>query len=150
MTCSSDADGSPWNGRQADLTWKALGLPCADTGHPAGANVCRFQGGGSAKSELIGVPSNWYAKDFDDSAWDTGNNGMGFGIGGVPTVAYNDCHRSSGDFTAANVTEWTIHDNDQSNNFGKLKDFATGSDVGMPSVTFTMGSEVETGSSTGE
>ncbi|MHC4111513.1 MAG: PKD domain-containing protein [Planctomycetota bacterium] len=59
----------------------------------------------------------------------------------IAWTAYNDSHRMSGDFTAANVTDWTIHNNDQSNNFGKLKDFATGSDVGMPSVTFTMGAQ---------
>jgi hypothetical protein len=59
----------------------------------------------------------------------------------IAWTAYNDSHRMSGDFTAANVTNWTIHDNDQSHYFGKLKDFVTGSDVGMPTVTFTMGAQ---------
>ncbi|MHC4640875.1 MAG: lamin tail domain-containing protein, partial [Planctomycetota bacterium] len=80
---------------------------------------------------------DWADVDFDDSTWDAGKTGLGFGIGGVPMVAYNDCY--GGGSTAANVTDWTIHNNNQSHNFGKLKDFVTGSDVGMPSVMFTMG-----------
>jgi len=55
----------------------------------------------------------------------------------VAWTAYNDSY--GGGSTAANVTDWTIHNYDQSHNFGKLKDFATGSDVGMPHVCFTMG-----------
>ena len=53
-------------------------------------------------------------------------------------VAYNDCIRQTGDSTAANVTDWTIYDGYTDNNTGILLDFATGSDVGMPTVTFTM------------
>ena len=53
-------------------------------------------------------------------------------------VAYNDCIRQAGDSTAANVTEWTIYDGYTNNNTGTLLDFDTGSDVGMPMVTFTM------------
>jgi len=55
-------------------------------------------------------------------------------------VAYNDCLREPGDSTAANVTGWTIHNNDLGHSTGRLKDFQTGSDEGMPIVTFTMGS----------
>ena len=74
--------------------------------------------------------------------WKSGLTGLGFwgeGDGGYPFSAYNDCFHEEGDSTAANVTDWTIHDDDTSGNTGKLKDFATGSDVGMPTVTFTMG-----------
>ena len=53
-------------------------------------------------------------------------------------VAYNDCIRQTGDSTAANVTDWTVYDGYTDNNTGMLLDFATGSDVGMPAVTFTM------------
>nr|NIP28230.1 hypothetical protein [Phycisphaerae bacterium]NIP51738.1 hypothetical protein [Phycisphaerae bacterium]NIS54370.1 hypothetical protein [Phycisphaerae bacterium]NIU12002.1 hypothetical protein [Phycisphaerae bacterium]NIU59847.1 hypothetical protein [Phycisphaerae bacterium] len=53
-------------------------------------------------------------------------------------TAYNDCLKETGDSTAANVTDWTIYNGYTSHNFGKLIDFATGSDVGMPSVMFTM------------
>lgn len=55
-------------------------------------------------------------------------------------VAYNDCLREAGDSTAANVTGWTIHNNDRTHSTGRLKNFETGSDAGMPTVTFTMGS----------
>jgi hypothetical protein len=84
--------------------------------------------------------TDWTALYFDDSEWDTGQTGLGFGIGGKQTVAYNDCLKEAGDSTAANVTDWTIYNDYTSHNTGKLKDFATGSDVGMPTVTFTMGS----------
>jgi len=55
----------------------------------------------------------------------------------IAWTAYNDTH--SGGAPGSNITDWTIHNNDQSHNFGKLKDYETGSDVGMPSVLFTMG-----------
>jgi len=54
-------------------------------------------------------------------------------------VAYNDSLRQPGDLTAANVTGWTIHNNDRAHFTGRLIDFMTGSDAGMPTVTFTMG-----------
>jgi hypothetical protein len=54
-------------------------------------------------------------------------------------VAYNDCLREPGDSTAANVTGWTINNNDRTHSTGRLINFETGSDAGMPTVTFTMG-----------
>jgi len=82
--------------------------------------------------------TTWMQTDFNElGEWDTGTTGLGFG--GEPRVAYNDCYREDGDSTAANVTDWTIHDEDTSHNAGKLKDFAIGSEAGMPTVTFTMG-----------
>ena len=54
-------------------------------------------------------------------------------------IAYNDNLREAGDSTAANVTGWTIHNNDRANSTGRLKNFETGSEAGMPTVTFTMG-----------
>ena len=54
-------------------------------------------------------------------------------------VAYNDSFRGTGDSTAANATGWTIHNNDSSNSTGRLKNFETASEAGMPTVTFTMG-----------
>jgi len=44
-------------------------------------------------------------------------------------TAYNDCLKESGDSTAANVTAWTIHNNDSAHFTGRLKDFETGSDA---------------------
>ncbi len=41
--------------------------------------------------------------------------------------------------TAENVTGWTIHNNDRTHYTGRLTDFLTGSEAGMPTVTFTMG-----------
>ena len=55
-------------------------------------------------------------------------------------VAYNDNLREAGDSTAANVTGWTIHNNDLAHSVGRLKNFETASEVSMPTVTFTMGS----------
>jgi len=74
--------------------------------------------------------------------WKSGFTGLGFwgqADEGNTFSAYNDCLREAGDSTAANVTDWTIRDDNTSHNTGKLKDFATGSEVGMPTVTFTMG-----------
>ena len=67
-------------------------------------------------------------------------------------IAYNDCLQQAGDGTAANVTEWTIHARDLSHFTGRLKNFETGSDIGMPTVTFTVGGaglQVSSGSSGG-
>jgi len=84
--------------------------------------------------------TTWMQTDFNElEGWDTGTTGLGFGFGGGPMVAYNDCYREVGDSTAANVTDWTIHNNDAGHTTGKMKDFVTGSDAGMPTVTFTMG-----------
>jgi len=54
-------------------------------------------------------------------------------------VAYNDCLRETGDSTAGNVTGWTINNQDLTHFTGRLKNFETGSEAGMPTVTFTMG-----------
>ena len=54
-------------------------------------------------------------------------------------VAYNDCLRENGDITAQNVTGWTIHDADATQPSGALQDIDSGSSLGMPTVTFTMG-----------
>ena len=67
-------------------------------------------------------------------------------------VAYNDNLREAGDSTAANVTGWTIHNNDRAHSTGRLKNFETASVASMPTVTFTMGSaglSVSSGSSGG-
>ena len=53
-------------------------------------------------------------------------------------TAYNDCIRDPADSTAENATDWTIYSGYTSRTTGKLKDFATGSDAGVPTVTFTM------------
>lgn len=54
-------------------------------------------------------------------------------------IAYNDCLHQAGDASAANVTDWTIRTGDLTHFTGRLRNFETGSDAGMPTVTFTMG-----------
>jgi hypothetical protein len=54
-------------------------------------------------------------------------------------VAYNDMLRQTGDSTAPNVSGWTLHNVDRDRFTGRLVDFETGSEKGLPIVTFTMG-----------
>ena len=78
--------------------------------------------------------------------------GLAAGTTRAEWVAYNDNLREAGDSTASNVTGWTIHNNDRAHSTGRLKNFETASDAGMPSVTFTMGSaglSISSGSSGG-
>ena len=56
-------------------------------------------------------------------------------------VAYNDCLKETGDSTHPNATIWTIHNNDFDHSTGRLKNFETGSDTGMPTVTFSMNAD---------
>lgn len=52
--------------------------------------------------------------------------------------AFNDCIRTSGgDFTAANVTDWTIYNDYTNHNSGFLKDLQTGANLPV-AVTFSM------------
>ncbi|MCK4292749.1 MAG: chitobiase/beta-hexosaminidase C-terminal domain-containing protein, partial [Planctomycetes bacterium] len=60
--------------------------------------------------------------------------------GCVIWVAYNDCIRDPADNTHENATDWTIYDGYTTHNTGKLKEIATGSEEGMPTVRFTMNS----------
>ncbi len=66
---------------------------------------------------------------------------LGMAVSRAPAewVAYNDCLREPADSTAANVTGWTIHNSDLTHFTGTLKNYQTGSDAAMPTVTFTMG-----------
>ena len=54
--------------------------------------------------------------------------------GQVAWTAYNDCV----DDLLPNTTGWTIYDGYTSNTTGPLINYETGSDEGMPTVTFTM------------
>ncbi len=54
-------------------------------------------------------------------------------------MAYNDTYRQTGDGTAQNVSGWTLHNADRTHFTGRLVDFTSGSEKGLPTVTFTMG-----------
>ncbi|UCG58060.1 MAG: lamin tail domain-containing protein [Phycisphaerales bacterium] len=59
---------------------------------------------------------------------------------GAAWTTYNDCIRDPGDTVPANTTNWTIYAGYTDHSTGKLKDFATGDEAAMPTVTFTMNS----------
>ena len=61
--------------------------------------------------------------------------------GNAGWVAYNDCLKEAGDSTHPNVTIWTIHNGDFDHYTGRLTNFDTGSDTGMPTVTFSMNAD---------
>ena len=81
--------------------------------------------------------TGWAAADFNDSAWDTGKTGIGFGLGGERMVAYNDCvYRSSDQYIANNVTTYDIGSGHPGLTSGPLVDQATGDNTGV-TVTLT-------------
>jgi hypothetical protein len=72
-----------------------------------------------------------------------------FGLVSAEWSAFNDCIRTTGgDFTAANVTDWTIYNNFETHNSGLLKDLQTGADLPV-TVTFTMLNGLATSSGSG-
>ncbi|MHC4642059.1 MAG: CotH kinase family protein, partial [Planctomycetota bacterium] len=79
----------------------------------------------------------WATADFDDSAWNTGKTGIGFGLGGERMVAYNDCvYRSSDQYIAENVTTYGIGSGFSGSTSGTLVDQVTGDDMDI-TVTLT-------------
>ncbi|MHC4112584.1 MAG: lamin tail domain-containing protein, partial [Planctomycetota bacterium] len=80
--------------------------------------------------------TDWNAVDFNDSTWDTGKTGLGFGFGGAPKVAYNDVIYSSGQIIASNVTKYCIGSGNPGPTSGLLLDQATGDNTGI-TVTLT-------------
>ncbi|MHC4499302.1 MAG: CotH kinase family protein, partial [Planctomycetota bacterium] len=75
--------------------------------------------------------TDWTDVNFDDSTWDTGKTGLGFGFGGTPRVAYNDCVYQSDQYIAENVTTYGIGNNFGGMTSGMLVDQATGDDMGI-------------------
>ena len=76
------------------------------------------------------VGTGWTTTDFNDSEWNTGPTGLGFGIG--PKVAYNDCvYLSSDQYIADNVTTYGIGIGNPGLSSGPLIDKATGDDMGI-------------------
>jgi len=58
--------------------------------------------------------------------------------GQVVWTAYNDCQTDPIGTTHANVTAYSIYDEFLGSSTGLLKDFASGSTTGMPTVTFSL------------
>ncbi|MHC4749205.1 MAG: lamin tail domain-containing protein [Planctomycetota bacterium] len=80
--------------------------------------------------------SDWTALDFSDSSWDTGPTGLGFGFGGVPRRAYNDCVYEGNQYIGQNVTTYGIGSGFVGETSGPLIDQSTGQDIGI-TVTLT-------------
>ncbi|MHC4693994.1 MAG: lamin tail domain-containing protein, partial [Planctomycetota bacterium] len=75
--------------------------------------------------------TTWADVTFDDSTWDTGKTGLGFGVGGPPRVAYNDVIYQSGQTIASNVTTYCVGGGSPGPTSGPLLDLATGEDTGI-------------------
>ncbi len=88
-------------------------------------------------SDEAALGTGWAAADFDDSEWNTGKTGIGFGLGGEPMVAYNDCvYRSSDQYIDNNVTTYCIGSGNPGPTSGPLVDHVTGEEMGI-TVTLT-------------
>ncbi|MBE0534492.1 MAG: lamin tail domain-containing protein [Phycisphaerae bacterium] len=79
---------------------------------------------------------DWKGVSFVDTNWQRGSTGLGFGFGGAPRVAYNDCVYSSGQYIGENVTTYGIGNGFSGLTSGPLIDQATGEDMGI-TVAFT-------------
>ena len=75
--------------------------------------------------------ADWTSLDFDDSGWDTGATGLGFGFGGTPRTAYNDCVYRDDQYKAENVTTYGTGNGYGGPATGPLLDQATGEDMGI-------------------
>ncbi|MBN1507030.1 MAG: lamin tail domain-containing protein [Sedimentisphaerales bacterium] len=81
--------------------------------------------------------ANWTSIGFNDSAWDVGPTGLGFGFGGVARKAYNDCvYRNTDQYIADSVTTYSIGNGYSGPTSGLLVDQATGEEMGV-TVTLT-------------
>jgi len=73
MYCTSTNTNSPWDKLSTDNRWKAWGARCT-------SNPCKYGGRGDDKNTYIPpAPENWFAKDFDDSAWKQADKGNQIG-----------------------------------------------------------------------
>ena len=75
--------------------------------------------------------ADWASLDFDDSGWETAATGLGFGFGGTPITAYNDCVYRADQYKAENVTTYGIGAGYDGPLTGPLVDYATGDDMGI-------------------
>jgi len=86
MKCSSTVKESPWHNFETGSHWKAWGAQCTTV-------PCKYGGSGDDKNTYSPqAPANWFAKDFDDSAWkpaDAGNH-IGRRTGAGHTICSQD------------------------------------------------------------
>ena len=82
------------------------------------------------------VGTDWTSRSFDDSKWRSGPTGLGFGFGGEPRVAYNDCVYQEGQYMGENVTSYGTGSGFGGLTSGALVDQATGEEIGV-TVAFT-------------
>jgi len=85
--------------------------------------------------------AGWTAVDFDDSGWSAGKTGLGFGFGGAPRRAYNDCVYRNDQYIGDNVTTYSIGSNFTGQTSGLLIDQSTGEPMGV-TATFTQSGAV--------
>jgi len=91
--------------------------------------------------------ANWTALDFNDSDWNIGETGLGFGFGGAIKKAYNDCVFAGNQYKANNVTTYAIGSVYSGPEYGPLIDQATGEEMGV-TATFTQSGGVNWQTST--
>lgn len=86
MKCSSTVKESPWHGLSTGSHWKAWGAQCTTV-------PCKYGGSGDDKNTFSPpAPSNWFAKDFDDSNWKLADSGnyIGKRTGATATICSKD------------------------------------------------------------
>ncbi len=97
----------------------------------------------------------WMQPGHSTSGWQSNAGVLGFGdvftggVGSSQWQAFNDCHIVPLNGTDSNVTRYTLHEDDTGSTSGTLKDYATGIQTGMPTVTFTATGTVYTSDSDG-
>jgi hypothetical protein len=75
--------------------------------------------------------ADWTGVGFDDSTWSTGPTGLGFGFGGAPRRAFNDCAYRNDQYIAEHVTTYSVGNNYAGPTSGPLYDQATGEEFGV-------------------
>ncbi len=120
------ADGYPPQLTNISYGLRQYGRTLAPAGAPAAYLVPRQEDAGL----------DWKRVSFDDSGWQRGSTGLGFGFGGKPRAAYNDCVYNAEQYIGENVTAYGIGNGFSGVTSGPLVDQATGEDMGI-TVTLT-------------
>jgi hypothetical protein len=75
--------------------------------------------------------ADWQAVGYDDAHWAAGPTGLGFGFGGVPRRAYNDCVYRDDQYIGENITTYSVGNNFTGQTSGPLLDQVTGEEMGV-------------------